>query len=607
MQHRRARLAGFLAATIFPFVVYVITLAREITFIDSGELAAVAATLGIAHPPGYPLFTLLGHLFAWLPFSTVCFRVGLLSATAGALAAGCVFLTAELMAGRVLARSRDEDRGATILLPALAAAWLFAFARTPWSQAVVVEVYALQGLLSAFAFYCMARAWERGPLALQGMPWIAFAGGLALTNHLTGAFLVPALLLFIAVAWIDGRRSGTAARPPWGRSLLAGLLPLGLYLYLPLRAAMHPAVFWDLPVTLRRLWVHVSARQYQGALGSQGLRWSELERFVTRQLPGEATWILVALAALGLALLLVRARRVGVPMLITFVAYMIYNMAYPFHDISLFYIPALALVGMWAGVGATWLTARLDPWRRWAALLLGSLLCAASLWPLAAHWRENDQSDFGLLRYFLRDSLVPVEPNAIVFSSIWDRFSSPAVYYQSVEGLRPDVMVIDMGMIASPALAAHLAAQAPDLLTACQAQVDSLAAIAHLSERGASYDVAEARGLYDRLQQCMLDQAVALRPTYITSELHRHPMMKSYRPVAEGLLARVYRQDGDYPYVWPEFEGPGIVRAQARDEREEFVHFEYGRMAMNRARYLERRGHTEEAAAMAQRAQDLWR
>ena len=84
-------------------------------------------------------------------------------------------------------------------------------------------------------------------------------------------------------------------------------------------------------------------------------------------------------------------------------------------------------------------------------------------------------------------------------------------------------------------------------------------------------------------------------------------MMKGYRPVAEGLLARVYPRDGDYPYDWPDFEGPGIVRAEARDEREEFVHFEYGRMTMNRARYLEKQGHIEEAAALAQRAQEMWR
>jgi hypothetical protein len=49
-----------LVVSVFAFLVYLKTLAPSVTFIDSGELAAVACTLGIAHPTGYPLFTLLG-------------------------------------------------------------------------------------------------------------------------------------------------------------------------------------------------------------------------------------------------------------------------------------------------------------------------------------------------------------------------------------------------------------------------------------------------------------------------------------------------------------------------------------------------------------------
>ena len=57
---------------------YLSTLAPDVTFTDSGELAAVAATLGVAHPTGYPLFTLLGHLWTLLPLpGTVIYRMNL--------------------------------------------------------------------------------------------------------------------------------------------------------------------------------------------------------------------------------------------------------------------------------------------------------------------------------------------------------------------------------------------------------------------------------------------------------------------------------------------------------------------------------------------------
>jgi hypothetical protein len=56
----------FLTA-LFAFIIYLFTLAPSVVQIDSGELAAVQATLGIAHPTGYPLFTMLGYIFSLIP------------------------------------------------------------------------------------------------------------------------------------------------------------------------------------------------------------------------------------------------------------------------------------------------------------------------------------------------------------------------------------------------------------------------------------------------------------------------------------------------------------------------------------------------------------
>ncbi|MCK5596783.1 MAG: DUF2723 domain-containing protein, partial [Candidatus Eisenbacteria sp.] len=78
------RMAAAIVAFLVPLVIYICTLARAVTFVDSGELSAVAATLGIAHPPGYPLFTLLGRLLSLIPVGTIPFRVGLVSALSAA-------------------------------------------------------------------------------------------------------------------------------------------------------------------------------------------------------------------------------------------------------------------------------------------------------------------------------------------------------------------------------------------------------------------------------------------------------------------------------------------------------------------------------------------
>ena len=82
---------GALVVFLVSFVVYLLTLASGVGFIDSGELATVCATLGIAHPTGYPLFTLVGFLFSQLPIaSMVIVRLNIMSALFSALGAGAV-------------------------------------------------------------------------------------------------------------------------------------------------------------------------------------------------------------------------------------------------------------------------------------------------------------------------------------------------------------------------------------------------------------------------------------------------------------------------------------------------------------------------------------
>ncbi len=74
------------------FVVYLKTLCPTVYVGDSGELIAAVYTLGIAHPPGYPLYCLLGKLFTFLPFGSIAFRVNLMSAFFASLTIVLVYL-----------------------------------------------------------------------------------------------------------------------------------------------------------------------------------------------------------------------------------------------------------------------------------------------------------------------------------------------------------------------------------------------------------------------------------------------------------------------------------------------------------------------------------
>jgi hypothetical protein len=556
---RTSHLAAGTAAFVIPLTVYVTTLARDVTFIDSGELAAVAATLGIAHPPGYPLFTLLGHLLAQVPVGPVIFRVGLLSALAAAAASWLVWRTA----CGLLPPSRSRPWAA------LAGALLGAFALTVWSQAVIVEVYALQAAL-ALAFLAVALGTWRADLRA-----LSFLLGLTLTNHLTGALLAPVFLLAILAL---------PRRGSWW-SLGWGLLPLALYFYLPLRSRQGPALNWDYPETAHRLLVHVTARHYQGFLGHEGLRWRELGRFLGRQLPAEATLILPVLAVLGLVVLARKRPRAAWMTGLYVGALLLYNMAYPIPDIAVYYLPVILVCGLWAGVGAGWLAARAG-----SRPLAAALLVALSLVPLVRNFAASDQSDFHLASRYVRDALRYADPDAVIISGYWDRFTGPALYLREVEGLRPDVVVIDTGRMSSPMLARDLERWFPELADACRPELQALAAIADRVEHGLPIDRAQTAQAFAAVQRALVNQSVARRPTYAVGGIFQHPMFQGLHPHPEGLLVRMTTDGGYRPFPTPEFTGPGVAPAALRTPTEREVYAEYVRMQDGRTKYLRSHG-----------------
>src|SRR6266446_365169 len=212
---------GAITVTAIAGVLYFLTAARDIVVGDSPELIMAAVTLGVAHAPGYPLFTMLGHLFSLLPFGSIPFRVNLLSVVCDALTIGVVYFSTFR-----LTRSQ---------LAAAFAALLLAVDPIFWEWSLAAEVFPLNNLLAAVLILLLV-AWHQHPERSAFLIAAFFVAGLALTNHQTIVLLGPA---FCFILW--RRRSFLLARP----SLLAigaavfvvGLLP---YLYVPWAAAHHP-------------------------------------------------------------------------------------------------------------------------------------------------------------------------------------------------------------------------------------------------------------------------------------------------------------------------------------------------------------------------------
>ena len=174
---------------------YIASLAPTVTFWDAGEFIAATRILGIPHPPGTPLFVLMGHVWATLlPIGAWAYRTNLMSASFSAAAAGMFFLVVyESLKGP------ESGRDWTRLLGAGAAAIIGAFSFTNWQNSNETEVYAV-GTFTIAASCWLALRWRaargtrRAPVYLL---LIVYLQGLSVANHLLALLVGPAIIGFL--------------------------------------------------------------------------------------------------------------------------------------------------------------------------------------------------------------------------------------------------------------------------------------------------------------------------------------------------------------------------------------------------------------------------
>ncbi|HRD17655.1 MAG TPA: DUF2723 domain-containing protein, partial [Candidatus Marinimicrobia bacterium] len=148
-----------LLTLLFSFIVYLDTISPTVSFWDCGEFIATAYTLGVPHPPGSPLFLLIGRIFSMIPFSQdIAFRVNLISTIVSALAVMFLFLiTVQLLQFR--GKPATKLQKLIVYGGAFIGAMTFAFTDSHWFNAVEAEVYAFSTFLTAIVVWLIL-VWE---------------------------------------------------------------------------------------------------------------------------------------------------------------------------------------------------------------------------------------------------------------------------------------------------------------------------------------------------------------------------------------------------------------------------------------------------------------
>ena len=338
------------------FGVYLRTLSPTVGFVDSGELTTVAYTLGIAHPTGYPLYTLLSRLFTLIPFGSIAWRVNLASAFFASLAVLFVYLLS-----KILLDNRTGREGFTATATATATALLFSFSSTLWSQAVVAEVYSLTAFLSSLLLYLVVRFTNNesreGVLRLRRIEPLLFffIFGLSLGNHMTILTVaIPCVIyLFLKSKAVSGQRPAVSHLTfnilHFSFFILLGL---SLYLYLPIRSSQDPILNWGEPKTLTQFFWHISGKQYKVWFlsSSPSVLIQHLQQFLKIWFD-QFTPYLLPLCILGIFLLFIKSKGIGLLLLSIFLLNLFYGINYDIPDIDAFFLPLFFITAIWVGGG----------------------------------------------------------------------------------------------------------------------------------------------------------------------------------------------------------------------------------------------------------------
>lgn len=423
------------------FGLYLTTLSPTVSFWDSGELISAACNLGITHQPGYPLFSLVGRIFAFIPIGSIAFRVNVLSAAFSALT---IYLVYRIILAVLCRKGELSGKGCGVpVFLSASLALVLGCIRVFWSQAVVAEVYALNSFFIALLILLYVRAQGGEGAPARYFMLSGFVAGLGIINHMSLVLYLPTLALTWLLLPVDGGIHARLRNMVLGAALM--LLGLSVYMYLPIRAATGAVPDIGHPDTWRQfLWV-IKWGDYVRNIGGLEASFVSLVKKINFF---DVRIILVVPAAVYFYWRLIRDDwRLFLPLIIFLVLYSAGISAQvlggereaKFGLQAKFYIPVFMVNVIFIGALAKSMFRTLGG--RYIELAVGSTYGFLALALLYYNYVPNDSSRNFMAADYAQNSLKSAGQDGVLFT--WgDNGIFPLWYIQQAERYRDDVVLV---------------------------------------------------------------------------------------------------------------------------------------------------------------------
>ena len=355
------------------------------------------------------------------------------------------------------------------------------------------------------------------------------------------------------------------------------LAGLALYIYLPIRSAMYPPMDWGHPTTIGAFLRHVSAKQFQiwmyTGTGAAAKQWA----YFWSRVPKEFTILGALLALLGIWKMYmsasIRRTHILIFTMLLFFGCLLYSINYDIHDIDSYFLLAYLAMALWIGAGVqvvgNWIASSMNSkasassagnhppapsysgpegalLHRRGSFVVAGIAVLLGIIEIGASYSENDESGNYMVEDYTLNVLHNLPPNAIIFSTQWDFFVSGAFYYQLVEHVRPDVLVIDKAMLRDrPWYYAELEKRAPEVFARVKPEEQAFLQYLNAFVADKPFDQAAIAPAYQQftsaLVECNMD-----RPIFVTQEMVEQPdelFAPKMKAVPAGIAYRLVPRD----------------------------------------------------------------
>ena len=603
-----------IAAFLIPFAVYIMTLAPTINFIDSDELAAVTSLLGVAHPTGYPLFTILGKVFTLIPVGDEVYRLNLMSAFISSMSVMLffrlmVFIFSEFRINRS-DKTLGENLSSDIIYNVSAAsALLLAFSATFWDNATVIEVYSLHTFFLILLIFIFLKAVnyniEQNVTFLRNEKYFILFSlllGLSFSNHMSSAFLSVGFLYLFAATF--GFNKSTLNK------LILLLIPfiagLSLYLYLFIRSD-GSLLSWGQVDSLGNFIDHITGKQYETRMfTSVSDLFTQMGRYFLYYLK-EFSYIHLILIIPGCIELFRKNKKFFYFTLILFITCLLLASAYMIYDLYSYYLLATIVTAVWSCFGVFYFVsrfARKSPWISYASVFIFIL-------PLSMNFKTADKSNDYMLKDYNFNIFNSAPENSIIISNY-----TPVFYFQNVKKVRQDLIFVNRDYLYNKWYLNSFIKTYPEIYAESKTEFDNYEIqldklISNKEKYLAPKTQSDNQGIFD-FQKAMRDLLNSIiknnidkTPVFTTleiDEVNDEKFAADYKKIPQGVLLKLRKPDMPEDYVKIDLNYEVNFD---KDFSKEYIMNTYYKANLYQAKYLTDRSDTENAKKFLQKAAEL--